>query len=162
PTRPRPGGPPERSRRTTSTSAPWWRSRLDPERSRVSRRSPVESRFDLARSKALADEAALHWGLERGPPFGLAQFSSVAPAGHAVVKVAWHGDDESLHEADALRLWNGDGAVRLLDTFGRAILEERAVPGDDLAAVPEADATSIAVDVASSLWRRARPPFRPV
>lgn len=122
----------------------------------------MESRFDLGRSKALADEAALHWGLELEPPFALAQVSYVAPAGDAVVKVAWHGDDESQQEADALRLWNGDGAVRLLDTFGRAILEERAVPGHDLATVPEAEATAIAVDVASRLWRPARPPFRPV
>jgi streptomycin 6-kinase len=88
--------------------------------------------------------------------------SYVAPAGAAVVKVAWEGDDESLHEPDALRLWNGNGAVRLLDRFGRAILEERAVPGDDLASLPEAEATAIAVDIASRLWQRARPPFRAV
>ena len=31
-----------------------------------------------------------------------------------MLKVAWEGDDESLHEADALELWDGDGAVRLL------------------------------------------------
>ena len=31
-----------------------------------------------------------------------------------VLKVAWAGDDESLHEAESLALWDGDGAVRLL------------------------------------------------
>ncbi len=48
------------------------------------------------------------------------------------LKVAWEGDDESLHEGDALELWDGDGAVRLLRRSGRALLEERAVPGNDL------------------------------
>jgi streptomycin 6-kinase len=118
--------------------------------------------FDLSPAKASAVEAAEHWGLELGPPFSMSNVSYVAPAGDAVVKVPWEGDDESLHEADALSLWNGDGAVRLLGRFGRAILEERAVPGDDLATLPEADATAIAVGIASTLWRRARPPFRPV
>ena len=107
-------------------------------------------------------EAARHWGLELGPPFALSTVSYVAPAGDLVVKVAWGGDDESLHEPDALELWGGDGAVRLRGRWGRAVLEERAVPGDDLAAVPEADATAMAVDIASRLWRPARSPFRPV
>ncbi len=92
----------------------------------------------------------------------MSNMSYVAPAGDLVVKVAWDGDDESLHESDALELWDGDGAVRLRGRFGRALLEERAFPGDDLAALPEADATGIAIDLASRLWRHARPPFRPV
>lgn len=58
-------------------------------------------------------EAARHWGLELGPSFALSTVSYVAPAGDLVVKVAWGGDDESLHEPDALELWGGDGAVRL-------------------------------------------------
>jgi streptomycin 6-kinase len=118
--------------------------------------------FDLSEAKAAAVEAARHWGIELAPAFSLANVSYVAPAGDAVVKVAWGGDDESLHEADALSLWSGNGAVRLLGRFGRAILEERAVPGTDLATLPELEATTIAIDVASKLWQRARPPFRPV
>jgi streptomycin 6-kinase len=92
----------------------------------------------------------------------MSNVSYVAPSGDAVLKVAWAGDDESLHEPDALKLWNGDGAVRLLDRFGRAILEERAMPGTDLAQVPELDATAIAVDLIIRLWRPACKPFRPV
>jgi streptomycin 6-kinase len=88
--------------------------------------------------------------------------SYVAPAGAEVVKVAWEGDDESLHEPDALALWEGDGAVRLVDRFGRALLEERAIPGTDLSALDEVDATAVAVDLAVRLWRPAQPPFRPV
>jgi streptomycin 6-kinase len=88
--------------------------------------------------------------------------SYVAPAGAGVVKVAWDGDDESLHEADALALWDGDGAVRLVERFGRAIFEERAIPGTDLSVLNEDDATTVAVDLAHRLWRPAREPFRPV
>ncbi len=118
--------------------------------------------LDLTSSKALAVEAARHWGIELGPPFAMSNVSYVAPAGDLVVKVAWDGDDESLHEPDALELWDGGGAVRLRGRFGRALLEERAFPGDDLATLAEADSTAIAVDVASRLWRSAQPPFRPV
>ncbi len=81
-------------------------------------------------------ESARHWGIVLENQFELSTVSYVAPAGEFVVKVAWDGDDESLHEPDALALWDGDGAVRLCGRFGRAMLEERAVPGDDLAAIP--------------------------
>jgi streptomycin 6-kinase len=121
-----------------------------------------EQRFDLSAARATAMEAADEWGLELEEPFALSHVSYVAPAGHAVLKVAWEGDTESLHEADALELWGGDGAVRLLRRSGRALLEERAVPGDDLSALPNDKATAIAVDVASRLWRRVGSPFRPV
>jgi streptomycin 6-kinase len=79
-----------------------------------------------------------------------------------VLKVTPVEDDESDEEADALALWAGDGAVRLLrrDARRRAILVERARPGSDLARVDEEKATAIAVDVATRLWRPAAAPFR--
>jgi len=110
----------------------------------------------------LAEEAARHWGLELGAPFAMSTWSYVAPAGDLVVKVPWGGDDESLHEPDALALWNGDGAVCLRDRYREVLLEERALPGTDIASLPERDATAIGVDVATRLWLPARPPFRPV
>ena len=73
------------------------------------------------------------WGLELGPPFALSRYSYVAPAGDdAVLKVTPPEDDESDEEADALALWDGDGAVRLLrrDRDRRALLLERARPGE--------------------------------
>jgi streptomycin 6-kinase len=121
-----------------------------------------EQRFDLSAARATALAAAREWGLELGDPFALSNVSYVAPAGHAVLKVAWEGDDESLHEGDALALWDGDGAVRLLRRSGRALLEERATPGDDLSALADDEATAIAVDLAIRLWRRVGSPFRPV
>ena len=123
---------------------------------------PGEQRLDLSAAKATAAKVARELGLELGEPFALSYVSYVAPAGDAVIKVAWDGDTESLHEGDALELWDGDGAVRLLRRSGRALLEERAVPGNDLSALPEDQATAIAVDLASRLWRRVGSPFRPV
>ena len=41
----------------------------------------------------------------------------------------------------------------------RALLIERAIPGTDLATLPEEDAASIAVAVALQLWREAGEPF---
>jgi len=118
---------------------------------------------DLTRTRAAAEAAARAWGLELGEPFSLSRYSFVAPAGeNAVLKVAWEGDDESLHEAEALALWRGDGAVRLLRRDGRALLEERARPGTDLADVPEDVATATAVAVALRLWRPCGEPFRNV
>src|SRR5450756_991581 len=93
-----------------------------------------EQRFDLSAAKATALEAAREWGLELGEPFARSYVSYVAPAGRAVLKVAWEGDDESLHEGDALELWDGDGAVRLLRRSGPALLEERVMPRQDLSA----------------------------
>ena len=118
--------------------------------------------LDLSAAKAEALIAARQWRLELGEPFAFANVSYVAPAGRHVLKVAWEGDDEALHEADALELWNGNGAVRLLRRSGRALLEERALAGDDLSSVPDGEATAIAVGVATRLWRPALPPFRPV
>jgi len=118
---------------------------------------------DLAPLALIAREAAEEWGMETGPPFALSRYSFVAPAGEdAVLKVTPAEDDESDEEADALALWGGDGAVRLLrrDRARRALLLERARPGTDISELPETEATSIAVEVGTRLWRPAAEPFR--
>lgn len=120
------------------------------------------NRFDLGVAKATALAAATAWGVVLEEPFELSSVSYVAPAGDAVVKVPWEGDTESLHEPDALELWNGVGAVRLLRRSGSALLEERALPGDDLSHLSEKEGTAIAVNLAHRLWRPASAPFRPV
>ena len=110
-----------------------------------------------------AAEVAAGWGVELGAPYALSRYSYVAPAGpDAVLKVTWEEDDESDHEADALELWAGDGAVRLLrrDVARRALLMERADPGADISALPEDEATAIAVELGRRLWRPAGAPFR--
>lgn len=110
----------------------------------------------------VANRVATDWRLQLGPPFP-SQYSYVAPVrDNAVLKVQFGGDDESLHEAEALALWNGDGAVRLLrhDSHRRALLLERAVPGHDISGLSDEVATSIAVSVCRRLWRPASEPFR--
>jgi streptomycin 6-kinase len=112
-----------------------------------------------ARAESLAHE----WRLTLGTPFEIATASFVAPADDRfVLKVPSEGDDESLHEGDALELWGSDVAVRIIRRDGRALLEERVVPGTDLSALDDHEATAIAVELAGRLWRRAGDPFRPV
>jgi streptomycin 6-kinase len=122
-----------------------------------------DDRPDLAPLAAIAREVAAEWGVDLGEPFPLARYSYVAPAGRdAVLKVTPPEDDESDEEADALALWGGDGAVRLLrrDRARRALLGERARPGDDLAELAEDEATRVAVATGLRLWRPAAEPFR--
>jgi len=118
---------------------------------------------DLDALVHVAGEAAAEWEVELGEPFALSRYSYVAPAGDdAVLKVTPPEDDESDHEADALELWGGRGAVRLLrrDRGRRALLLERARPGTDLSSLPDDEATAIAVAVGLRLWRPAGIPFR--
>ena len=125
----------------------------------------ADARVDLAALRRVADEVASEWGLELGEPFALSRYSYVAPAGAgAVLKVASPEDDESDEEGDALELWAGNGAVRLLrrDRARKALLLERAVPGTDASALPEEAATAVAVDVSRRLWRPAGAPFRSI
>jgi streptomycin 6-kinase len=119
----------------------------------------------MQRLEHVAREVAEEWGLTLGPPFALSRYAYVAPAGEdAVLKVVPPEDDESDNDADALALWNGDGAVRLLrhDPERRALLLERARPGVDASTVPEEEATAIAVAVGPKLWRPAGAPFRSI
>ncbi len=97
--------------------------------------------------------------------YPMSNYSFVVPAGDGLVlKAAWPGDEESLHEGEVLELWDGDGAVRLYrsDPARRVVLEERALPGSDISELPEEEATAIAVDIATRLWKPATAPFRPV
>jgi streptomycin 6-kinase len=117
---------------------------------------------ELSHLKRTALEVAAEWGLMLGQPSQLSNYSYVAPVStDAVLKIAWQNDDESIHEADALELWAGNGAVRLLraDRSRRALLLERASPGGDIADLETVEATTIAVDVALCLWRPAAQPF---
>jgi streptomycin 6-kinase len=123
----------------------------------------VSPQPDLGPLNRIAAEVAADWGLRLGPPFALARHSYVAPAGGAaVLKVTPAEDDESDEEADALALWAGDGAVRLLrhDRGRRALLLERARPGSDISGMPDEEATEIAVETGLRLWRPADEPFR--
>jgi streptomycin 6-kinase len=84
-----------------------------------------------------------------------------------VLKLAWR-HPEMEHEADALRVWAGRGAVRLRAADGSAdtlaLLLERCRPGTPLAALPEAAQDDVVTALLPRLWRA--PPaghsFRPL
>jgi streptomycin 6-kinase len=123
----------------------------------------VSSTPDLAPLAEIARQVAAEWEIELGPVFATCRFSYVAPVGNdAVLKVLLQDDDESDHDTDALALWAGDGAVRLLrgNRERRVFLMERARPGTDISRLPEDEATAIAVAVGFRLWQPAAAPFR--
>ncbi len=116
---------------------------------------------DLVALEQVAREVAADWQLELGETYAFARYSFVASAGEgAVLKVTPPEDDESDEEADALELWAGEGAVRLLrrDAARRALLIERV--GEDISGLDEDEATGIAVATGLKLWRAAAEPFR--
>src|SRR5919202_2080890 len=87
----------------------------------------------LERLPRLAAECAELWGLELEEPVDTPH-SLVVPAGEVVLKLNAPSHFEADHEADALELWAGKGAVRLLarDDARRAFVCERCVPGTPL------------------------------
>jgi streptomycin 6-kinase len=68
---------------------------------------------------------------------------------------------ESEHEAAALELWGGDGAIRLLDAepAEHALLLERCVPGTTLSAAGAEAALDVFVELLPRLWKPAGAPF---
>jgi len=86
------------------------------------------------------------WSVRVGEPFQPGgQTAWVAPASGTdhdlVVKIAWR-HPEAAHEADGLRIWDGNGAVRLhaveeIDGSTLALLLERCHPGTTLETLPE-------------------------
>ena len=91
----------------------------------------------------LAAECAAQWSLELEIPFDTPR-ALVVPAGDVVLKLNAPSHFEADHEADALELWAGRGAVELLarDDGRRAFLCERCVPGSRLA---DSDADGVMV-----------------
>jgi streptomycin 6-kinase len=116
----------------------------------------------LAALPRLADECAEMWNLELEDPIDTPH-SLVVPAGAAVLKLNAPSHFEADHEADALQLWDGSGAVRVLarDDARRAYVMERCVPGTRLwdAGVDE---TSVVADLLPRLQLEVRDvhPFR--
>jgi streptomycin 6-kinase len=73
-----------------------------------------------------------------------------------VLKVLWR-HPEAEHEADALQLWAGNGAVRLhcsemVDSHTIALLIERCRPGRSLRAAPEIEQDSVLAGLLHRLW----------
>jgi streptomycin 6-kinase len=120
----------------------------------------------LRRLPTLVEECAGRWSLRLGEPFAYAYASLAMPAtlpdgSGAVLKVQFP-DRESEHEADALAVWNGDGAVRLLehDRQRHALLLERCLPGTPLSQLGQDDALAVMIGLFPRLWKPVASPFR--
>ena len=128
----------------------------------------------IARLPGIVADLADGWALTVEPPFQPGgECSWTAPARDAagrdlVLKVGWT-HDEGVHEAEALRLWDGRGAVRLyaeqVDGETTTLLLERARPGTELGrSLPEEEQDVVVAGLLRGLW--AEPPaghgFRPL
>ena len=107
--------------------------------------------------------AARRWSLTVGEPYeqGAAGYTTrvfLADGAPAVLKIV-HPHRESEHEADALRAWDGDGAIRLLARDGGALLLERCEPGTPLAAAGQETALDVLIELLPRLWIEAGEPF---
>lgn len=122
-----------------------------------------EGRRWVERLPDLVAACAERWSLTVGAPYALS-YNYVAPAvradGATVVLKAGVPHSDLLNEMEALRLLDGDGAVRLLghDRAWGAMVLERLEPGTPLASLATEDderATAIAAAMMRRLWRPA-------
>ncbi|HET9166345.1 MAG TPA: aminoglycoside phosphotransferase family protein [Candidatus Angelobacter sp.] len=115
-----------------------------------------------ARVTACVDKWALELEAPYQQSFVSIVFPAILPDGSPAVLKIQYPHLESDHEADALRLWNGDGAVRLFDyePEQHALLLERCDPGDHLARVDPEEALAVFAELLPRLWVKAGKPFR--
>jgi len=114
----------------------------------------------LERVPQLLSECAEEWGLRLGEPYPLGAAGYAVRAEHdgggpAVLKLIFpHREAE--HEADALRVWDGDGAVELIAHDGErwAMLLERCEPGTLLAHSDADTALDVLIALLPRLWKR--------
>lgn len=122
----------------------------------------------LERVPDLVSECVDEWELRLGEPYvagaaGYTLRADLRDGTPAVLKVIYpHREAE--HEAEALRVWDGDGAVRLLayDEERWAMLLERCEPGTVLAETEPQQALGVFIAVLPRLWKTVGAPFRPL
>ena len=119
---------------------------------------------------ALLTEYAERWQVQLGSPYDLS-YNYVAPGtgadGTPVVIKAGVPEPEFERQIEALRLYHGEGCIRLLeaDKARGVMLLERVAPGTPLSELPDdEEATRIAARIMRQLWRPLPPdnPFRPI
>lgn len=120
----------------------------------------------LAGLPALTESCLARWDLTVDGPLMHGVCALVVPVRRpsgepAVLKVTWP-HDEARHEALALALWDGDGAVRLLDhdDDAWALLLERLDPGTTLQDAPIDEALAVITRMIKRLDRPAPPGVR--
>jgi streptomycin 6-kinase len=120
----------------------------------------------LAALPALAESCLRRWRLTVDGPLMHGVCALVVPVRRtdgqpAVLKVTWP-HEEAEHEALALSIWDGAGAVRLLahDPDAWALLLERLDPTTTLECVPLPDALTVIAGMIKRLGRPAPPGVR--
>ncbi len=131
-----------------------------------------ERRAWLAALPKTVAELQQRWSLGLGEPYQPGGVTAwVAPAETAdradlVLKVGWR-HNESEHEPDGLRAWDGQGTIRLHDVHVLdntvALLLERCVPGVTLRSRLEPEQDVVIASILPRLWRASpEGPFRPL
>lgn len=128
-------------------------------------RHNASTREWFARLPQIVSECRTKFALTLDAPYEHSFVSIVFPATRrdgspAVLKIQWpHRESDNEHEA--LRLWNGNGAVRLLDYDAErhALLLERCTPGVPLSTKGADEALSVFIQLLPRLWIPAGAPF---
>lgn len=114
----------------------------------------------LAQLPELCDKFAREWRITLSSPFKDLSFNYAVPAiredGSSVVLKLGVPNSELISEIEALQVYNGRGAVRLLEADGKrgALLMERLIPGKMISTLHnEEESTRIAAEVLKILWR---------
>ena len=117
-----------------------------------------DGRAWLDRLPQILDEYAARWDLTIGPPLALS-YNYVASAtradGTTAVFKCGVPREQISGEIAALRHWDGDGAVRVLDADAPAgvFLLEHVTPGTPIVEIDDGEATRIAARLMHRLWR---------
>lgn len=116
---------------------------------------------------SIVGACADRWSLTLGEPWTNSVASLTMPAardGEPVVLKIGIPDREGEFEAEALRRFDGNGAVRLLDDDPptRAMLLERCTPGTPLTQQDPDVALDVLIGLMPRLWIPAGEPFRPL
>ena len=105
------------------------------------------------------------WTLKPESPYAESYVSLVLPVTQsdktpAVLKLQFP-HPESEHEAEALRRWSGQGAVRLFafEPKHHALLMEKCDPGDPLSGIAADEALEALTEILPRLWIEADKPF---
>jgi streptomycin 6-kinase len=119
----------------------------------------------LSRLPAHVNACVDRWSLRLEPPYTQSSVSIVFPVvvadgSPAVLKIQFP-HRECAHEAEALRQWNGQGAVRLLacEPADHALLIEKCEPGHPLSGIESGQALEVLMDLLPRLWIHADKPF---
>jgi len=120
----------------------------------------------LSQLPASIERVCIEWQLEpNGNPYLDSTVSYVLPVLQNSVPVVLKFQcphEECLYEADALKRWNGVGAIELLATnrAEHALLLEQCYPGQSLANCELVDRLSVVIDILPRLWVPASIPFK--